>query len=111
MLDKNALAGDLYSKEGAGRLYGPLQIDWWEGSFAVPVFKGHKLIELKIYPVEMGHIGPFISGDGRPQRGIPRIAKGEMAKKIIGMISEYSKPFGTQIVFENGIGVWKPGNN
>ena len=113
LFDKNALAGDLYGPEGTGRMYAleERNLSWWEGSLVVPVFQGHKLIELKIYPVELGHEGPFISSDGRPQRGIPRIAKGEMAKKIIDMISKFSEPFGTQIVFEDGIGIWKPGSN
>ncbi len=113
LFDKSALGGDLYTAEGTGRRYGLAErnLQWWDGALAVPVFQGHKLIELKIYPVELGHQGPFISGDGRPQRGNPRIAKGEMAKKIIDMISKFSEPFGTRIVFEDGIGVWKPGSN
>lgn len=110
LFDKSALAGDLYGPEGTGDMYGLLERNssWWEGALAVPVFRGHELIELKIYPVELGHKPPFISGDGRAQRGTPRIAKGEMAKKIIDMISKFSEPFGTRIVFEDGIGVWKP---
>lgn len=108
--DKDALAGDLYDPKGQGKAYSLLKSNyhWWEGVIAVPVFRVHQLIELKFYPVELGHKGPFLSGDGRAQRGTPRIAEGEMAKKIIDLIVKTSERFGTRIVFEDGIGVWKP---
>ncbi len=35
------------------------------------------------------------------------MAEGALAKKIIDHLASLSEPFGTQIEFENGIGVWK----
>ena len=108
VFEKDALIGDLNDPDGMGRSYGPLDPEWWEGILVVPVFRGHQLIELKVYPVELGHKGPFVSGDGRTQRGTPRIAEGKLAKKIIDLVAKLSAPFGTRIVFQDGIGVWKP---
>lgn len=76
---------------------------WWESVVAVPIFQGHQLIELKLYPIELGHKGP------RSQRGTPRLADAEVAKKVIARLATLSAPFGTQIVFQDGIGVWKSG--
>jgi len=63
-------------------------------------FEGGKLAEVKIYPVDLGQTP-------RPgsQVGIPRKPTPEVAKKILDELLEYSKPFGTKISIENGVGV------
>jgi hypothetical protein len=38
-------------------------------------------------------------------RGRPLLATGDLAQKIIDETREYSQPYGTEISFENGIGV------
>ncbi len=74
---------------------------WYESVVAVPLFQGHRLVEMKLYPIDIGHKLP------RPQRGTPRMAEGVLAKKIIDRLANLSEPFGTRIELENGIGVWR----
>ena len=52
--------------------------------------------------MKLGHKLP------RPQRSTPRMAEGELAKKIIDRLATLSEPVGTRIELENGIGVWRP---
>ena len=66
---------------------------------AIPAFKDGHLAEIRLHPITLGH------GLPRPQRGRPLAAKGELAGKIIADLQRLSEPYGTNIVFENGIGV------
>jgi poly-gamma-glutamate synthesis protein (capsule biosynthesis protein) len=68
---------------------------------AVPIFRGHRITELKLYPIDLGHKLP------RSQRGVPRLADAELGRKIIERVARLSAAFGTRIVFQNGIGVWQ----
>lgn len=110
VFDPNALAGDLYEPQNQRAAYGPApeNAPWWESVVAVPVFRGHRVVELRLYPIELGHTTKPLTGDGRAQRGTPRLAKGDMAKKIIDLMSRLSERFGTRIINEDGVGVWQP---
>ena len=74
---------------------------WYESVIAVPYFKGHELSELRLYPIDLGQKAP------RSQRGTPRLANEEVARKIIRRLATLSAPFGTKIAFENGVGIWR----
>lgn len=71
-----------------------------ESIVAYSHFEGGKLKEVRIYPVDLGQTP-------RPgsQVGIPRRPTPEVAKKILDEVIEYSKPFGTKIDVENGVGI------
>jgi len=106
-LGGSALAADFYDarskpdpKTGLPTSYYPAQADIWESVVAVPLFQGHRVIEIKLYPVEMGFRMP------RAQQGTPRLADPAMAKKIVDRVAKMSEPYGTTIVFKDGIGVW-----
>lgn len=62
-------------------------------------FKGGKLQDLYLYPVELGMDKP------RSQRGRPQIATGEKAAKILGVIEKLSKPYGTRMEVVDDVGV------
>ncbi len=101
-LGHESLAGQLYDTRFKGDTVGfPSNPVWYESVVAVPLFRGHRLVAMKLYPIDIGHKLP------RPQRGTPRMAEGALAKKIIDHLASLSEPFGTQIEFENGIGIWK----
>jgi len=101
-LGNTAMAADLNDARFKGGTVGfPSNPVWFESVVAVPVFRGHRLIELKLYPIDLGHKLP------RSQRGVPRLADAELARKIIERVAKLSAAFGTQIVFQNGIGVWQ----
>jgi hypothetical protein len=59
-----------------------------------------KLIEIRIYPIDIG-LGT------RPwsRENIPATPTPEKARSILERIQKYSEPFGTQISIENNIGV------
>lgn len=63
-------------------------------------FENGKLAEVRIYPVDLGQTP-------RPgsQLGIPKRPSPEVARQILEQVIEYSKPFGTKIEIENGVGV------
>jgi hypothetical protein len=71
-----------------------------ESIIASSHFENGRLTEVRIYPVDLGQTP-------RPgsQVGIPRRPTPEVAKKILDEVIEYSKPFGTKIVVENGVGI------
>ncbi len=105
-LGHESLAGQLYDTRFKGDTVGfPSNPVWYESVVAVPVFRGHRMIEMKLYPIDIGHKLP------RPQRGTPRMAQGALAEKIIDRLATLSEPFGTRIELENGIGVWRPGSS
>ena len=74
---------------------------WYESVVAVSHFRGHELSDLRLYPIELGQKAP------RSQRGTPRLANEELARKIIQRLATLSGPFGTRITFESGVGVWR----
>ncbi len=71
----------------------------WESVVALVRFQDGELAGLELHPITLGH------GLDRPQRGRPLPATGAMAEKIVGDLQRLSEPFGTEIVFRNGIGV------
>jgi hypothetical protein len=106
-LGKTALAADFFDarskpdpKTGLPSAYYPAQADIWESVLAVPVFQGHKVIEIKLYPVDLGFSLP------RSQQGTPRLAEPALGRKIIDRLAKMSEPYGTRIVFKDGVGVW-----
>jgi poly-gamma-glutamate synthesis protein (capsule biosynthesis protein) len=80
----------------------PASSIWYESVVAVPYFKGHQLSQLRLFPIELGQKAP------RSQRGTPRLANEELARKIVQRLAKLSVPFGTKITFENGLGIWQP---
>ena len=102
-LPETALAADLYDARFDNGTTGfPSDAEYYESVIAVPTFQGQQLMELKLYPIELGHKAP------RSQRGTPRLADEATGRKIIERLAEMSKPLGTTIIYQNGIGVWKP---
>ncbi|MBI2835860.1 MAG: CapA family protein [Acidobacteria bacterium] len=86
-----------FGKEGF-----PSDRNIWESVVAVPRFKGKTLDELVLYPLTLGF------GDAVPKRGRPMLADLTLARKIVDDLDRLSKPFGTTVTFENGVGKVKP---
>jgi hypothetical protein len=47
----------------------------------------------------------------RSQQGTPRLAGPDLARKIIDRIAKISEQYGTTVIFENGIGIWRGESN
>lgn len=72
---------------------------YWISVIPHMTFEGDRLTELKLHPIELGQAKP------RSQRGRPILAEPELAAKILRIIKKLSKPYGTEITVEDGVGV------
>ena len=79
----------------------PTEARWYESVVPVVTFEGSEAVEIVFHPIELGWKAP------RSQRGTPRIAPEELGRRIIEHLAELSRPFGTEIVYEDGVGVWR----
>ena len=76
----------------------PAQREIWESIVAVAEWEGERLTALRLHPITLGF------GESRTVRGRPMLADSELGKKIIDDVTRLSKPFGTTVVFEDGVG-------
>ncbi len=95
--DPDAIVGE-HEQQGFWQLKSNL-----EAILTCSHFENGKLAEIRIYPVDLGQT-PRPSS----QVGIPRKPPPELARKILDEVIEYSKPFGTKIVVEDGVGIIRP---
>ncbi|MER9560068.1 CapA family protein [Mesorhizobium sp. M0323] len=72
---------------------------YYESVVTVSRFEQNQLAELRLYPIELGYSKRFAD------RGVPCLAPATQAKAILERLQKLSKPFGTEIVIENDIGV------
>jgi len=63
-------------------------------------YENGNLTEVRLYPVDLG--GPSRPGS---QLGTPKKPSPALAQKILEEVVEYSKPFGTKITIEDGVGI------
>ena len=108
-LGPTALANDYYNARskpdpttGFPTAYLPSNPAVWESVVPVASFKGHKVTEIKFYPVDMGWRVP------RAHQGTPRLAEPELGKKILDRLAAMSEVYGTKFVMKDGIAVWTP---
>ena len=76
--------------------------DYWENIVATCHYRGGKLAEIRIHPLDQGF------GRPRGQRGRPVLANGEMAAKIIARVDRLSAPYGVTVTDRDGVGVIFP---
>ena len=71
-----------------------------EALLATSRFEGGRLVEVRLFPVDLG-------GDRRPlsQMGVPLTPDPDGAIRILRHVQDYSRPFGTRIEIEGGVGV------
>lgn len=101
-LPPTALANDLYNARFKNGTTGfPSSSVWYESVVAVPTFRGARLTEIKLYPIELSHRAP------RSQRGTPRLADAATGRTILDRLTKQSAAFGTTIRDEHGVGVWR----
>lgn len=97
-LGPEAVAADFYdARQATGGFPSRQQI--WESVVPLVRFEGGALASVELHPITLGF------GLPRPQRGRPLLATGELARKIIGDVQEYSAEYGTEIRFRDGIGI------
>ena len=101
-LDDSATPEDIYKetlKDDSQNW--PAYPKYWESIVATVEFNDDELYMVRLIPVSLGF--------GKPggERGRPLLADKEHARKLINKITHMSKRFGTEIEFENNIGVIK----
>jgi len=79
---------------------GLAQPDNMEALLATSHYEGGRLTEVRIHPVDVGKGYRPIS-----KVGIPMVPSPEIAKGILEKVQALSKPFGTTMSIENGVGV------
>ena len=91
-------AGPVGEERGGGAEFGP---DDREVLLTTSRYEGGKLVEVRLYPVDLGIDGTRpISRAGDPTTPSP-----EQAQRILKLVRDLSKPFGTTISIENNVGV------
>ncbi|MGE5216868.1 MAG: CapA family protein [Chloroflexota bacterium] len=99
-LDLRATPSDfLDARTAGGRKGHPAEPAYWENMFAHCDFRGGKLRDIKIYPIDQGF------GRPRPQRGRPMLAEGEVAERVIDRVTRLSQRYGTKISRRGDVGV------
>jgi poly-gamma-glutamate capsule biosynthesis protein CapA/YwtB (metallophosphatase superfamily) len=72
---------------------------YWESVVALPMFRDGLLAEIRLMPLTLGF------GTPRSQRGRPVRADPGLSAEIVERLADLSRPFGTRIRLENGMGV------
>jgi poly-gamma-glutamate capsule biosynthesis protein CapA/YwtB (metallophosphatase superfamily) len=99
-LGPEATASDFIdARTGGGKKGHAAYAGFWENIAVQCTYKGHKLTEMRVHPVEQGF------GLPAAQRGRPVLATGETAEKILARMARLSKAFGTDIKVSNGSGL------
>lgn len=75
----------------------------YESFIAVSEFRGGRLHEVRLHPVELRY-----AAERMAHRGIPRIAPPETAQRILARLQQLSAPYGTTITIQENIGVIRP---
>jgi poly-gamma-glutamate synthesis protein (capsule biosynthesis protein) len=65
------------------------------------IYQDGRLVEIDVTPVHFGYGAPM------SQLGIPHVATGEVAQRILSRLQELSKPYGTKLEIKGDIGVIK----
>ncbi len=71
----------------------------WEGVIAMPVWENGKFTSIELHPLSLGF------GQPRQVRGRPMMADEKLGRKIIKDLTDLSEPFGTKVVWKDGVGV------
>jgi poly-gamma-glutamate capsule biosynthesis protein CapA/YwtB (metallophosphatase superfamily) len=87
---------------------------WWHSAVFQLAFRSGKLTEIRLHPIEMGwdisgetprRTRPVGSGPHPLTDGVPRMASGANAQKILERIQKLSAGYGTPIEIRDGIGI------
>lgn len=99
-LGSNQHIGDFNSKRYKNDSVGfPSRPMVWESVIAVPVWENGAFTSITLHPLTLGF------GQPRQIRGRPMLADEKLGKKIIKDLTELSEPFGTKVVWKDGVGI------
>ena len=98
-LDHAATPADFYDARSHKDSRGfPADPVYWQSVVAQCDYRGGSLREIRLHPIDLGH------GRPRSQRGRPVLADENVGRQILQRLQRLSKPFGTSIEVEDGVG-------
>lgn len=71
---------------------------YWQSVLPRITYEGNRVVEITLHPLELGFGKPLY------ERGTPTLARGDKAVEILSGLAALSKPFGTAITIEDGVG-------
>jgi poly-gamma-glutamate synthesis protein (capsule biosynthesis protein) len=77
-----------------------IEVEPHDALLATSHFDNGRLVEVRLYPADLGGIRRPLS-----RNGIPTTPSPEDAQRILRDVQQYSRPFGTRISIENNIGI------
>ncbi|TIV59134.1 CapA family protein [Mesorhizobium sp.] len=80
----------------AGAQFG---VEFYESVVTVSRFENNQIAEVRLYPIELRRTMRFAN------RGVPRLAPAPQGMAILERLQKLSKPFGTVIDIEDGVGL------
>jgi poly-gamma-glutamate capsule biosynthesis protein CapA/YwtB (metallophosphatase superfamily) len=72
-----------------------------ESVIAVSRYVGGEVAEIRFYPLDLG-----VTAAGA-ERGVPKLADAAVGRVILERLQRLSAPYGTNIVIQGGVGVWR----
>lgn len=75
---------------------------WYESFVAATTFNNGKLVEVRLYPLDLGQ-----QGDAE-RKGVPHLAAPDAARRILEDLQTASRPYNTRISIEGAVGVIRP---
>lgn len=98
-----ATPADFYDARSENDTRGfPADPVYWESIAVRCEFTAGKFDHLVVYPIDLGHKKP------RSQRGRPVLASPEMGARVLDRMQRLSRPYGTVIDIEGGVGTVRP---
>ena len=93
-LEPGTLDPSLFSK----KIFYHEQKRFWQSFVPKITYEDGRVVEIEIHPVSLGFGKPLY------ERGTPVMARGEEGKEVLDQLAALSKPFGTRIEIQDGIG-------
>jgi poly-gamma-glutamate synthesis protein (capsule biosynthesis protein) len=73
----------------------------FESVIAVSRYVGGEVVEIRLHPLDLG-----VTAKGAA-RGVPALADATVGRVVLERLQRLSAPYGTQIVIEDGVGLWR----
>jgi hypothetical protein len=81
---------------------------YWESFVAEVDYAEGKFKEIHLIPIVLDYDPKKPLSEQRTTAGVPRLAKGKQAKKIIEDLTRLSHLYGTEVDYKDGVGVITP---
>jgi len=81
---------------------------YWESFVSEVDYEAGRIREIRLIPIVLDYDPKKPLAEQRTTAGVPRMARGKQASKIIDDIGRLSKLYGTEVIYRDGVGVINP---